>query len=599
MGVSLFVVFVIAKIAALWDRQLAGGAWILGAYVWQDTAVALVFSLVCRWMPRPQWPARTVYAALVALTAIDVPVVRVLGSPLTVPMVRAARGTLSASIAYYATPANLALVALVAVLGASLSLLPKLMSGARPRGRWRLFVSRPGGVAPAGPIMVAIGMCLTMTGAYAGTRVDTGGLHRNPLVALAESILPRIAPQPLRDDWRTSPLGADAIDDLPVRGHAAAGRNVVLVVLESTAARYLRTYGAREDPTPNLTRLAARAIVFENTYAVYPESVKGLVAILASRYPAFDIPAEGHANSMSPSLASRLGAAGYTTGLFHSGRFMYLGMDALLARAGFEALEDAGDIGGDRESSFGIDEGAAVRRLLSWIDARPAGHPFFAAYLPIAGHHPYSHERPGPFSEIGEIGRYRNALLEGDHALGDLLAGIRARGLDESTVIVVIADHGEAFGQHRGNMGHTLELYDENVRVPLLIALPDGEGAGVRDRRVASLLDLAPTILDLVAVDAPTAFQGRSLLSPQPRMALFFTDYSLGLLGLRDGCAKFVFEIASKRSSLFDICRDPDERVDASLGRPDAVRRYRERLLRWSAAQVSAVGLDRATPRPP
>ena len=70
-------------------------------------------------------------------------------------------------------------------------------------------------------------------------------------------------------------------------------------------------------------------------YAVYPESVKGLAATLASRYPAFDVPAERHASAMSPSLATVLGASGYDTALFHSGRFMYLGMDAMLARAGF------------------------------------------------------------------------------------------------------------------------------------------------------------------------------------------------------------------------------------------------------------------------
>jgi phosphoglycerol transferase MdoB-like AlkP superfamily enzyme len=330
--------------------------------------------------------------------------------------------------------------------------------------------------------------------------------------------------------------------------------------------------------------------VFENAYAVYPESVKGLAAILASRYPGFDVPVERHATSMSPSLASSLDSAGYVTGLFHSGRFMYLGMDALLARAGFGTLEDAGDIGGNHESSFGIDELAAVERVLTWIDARPAGRPFFAAYLPIAGHHPYSHEQPGPFAEGDEIGRYRNALMEGDRALGDLVAGLAARGLDRSTMIVVIGDHGEAFGQHPGNMGHTLALYDENIRVPLIIALPDGQGRGVRVTRVASLLDLAPTVLDLVAVPAPSTFQGQSLLSAASRMALFFTDYSLGLLGLRDGCWKFVYELESERARLFDVCRDPGERDDVSLGRPNVVGPYRERLLRWSAAQVAAIG---------
>ena len=90
-------------------------------------------------------------------------------------------------------------------------------------------------------------------------------------------------------------------------------------------------------------------------------------------------------------------------------------------------------------------------------------------------------------------------------------------------------------------------------------------------------------------LESPSGFQGASLLTPTPRMALFFTDYSLGLLALRDGCAKYIYEMESDRSRLFDVCRDPDERVDiASTSGSHAVQ-YRELLKRWSAAQVGRV----------
>jgi arylsulfatase A-like enzyme len=366
--------------------------------------------------------------------------------------------------------------------------------------------------------------------------------------------------------------------------------NVLLIVLESTGARYLRAYGATEDPTPNLTGLAQRSIVFDNAYAVYPESVKGLVTYLASRYPGFDVPAERHAAIASPSLPTRLGAAGYSTALFHSGRFMYLGMDTILAATGFQRLEDAGDIGGNRNSSFGIDESAAVQRILEWVDSLPRERPFLAAYLPIAGHHPYAYAEVGPFPEEREIDRYRNALYDGDRAVGVLLAGLRARGLEDSTMIIVIGDHGEAFGQHSGNYGHTLAIYEENVRVPFTIFVPGMGKAPRRVRRLASLLDAAPTVLDLVGLDAPATFQGVSLLDARPRMALFFTDYSLGLLGLRDGCTKYLYEMESRRSRLFDLCQDPAEQVDLATERASDVVRYRDRLRRWIAAEVARIG---------
>src|SRR5256885_12140766 len=89
------------------------------------------------------------------------------------------------------------------------------------------------------------------------------------------------------------------------------------------------------------------------------------------------------------SIAAALGGAGYATALFHSGRFMYLGMDAIVRNRGYHRLEDAGDIGGNHTSSFGVDEPATVARLLHWIDELPADRPVFVTYLPIASHHPY------------------------------------------------------------------------------------------------------------------------------------------------------------------------------------------------------------------
>jgi len=103
-------------------------------------------------------------------------------------------------------------------------------------------------------------------------------------------------------------------------------------------------------------------------------------------------------------------------------------MEAVIRRRGFEVLEDAGDIGGNHESSFGVDEPATVDHALTWIDSIPRGEHFFLTYLPIAGHHPYETPEPGPFPEKEEIGRYRNALLYGDTSLGTLIDGLRTRG---------------------------------------------------------------------------------------------------------------------------------------------------------------------------
>jgi arylsulfatase A-like enzyme len=176
-----------------------------------------------------------------------------------------------------------------------------------------------------------------------------------------------------------------------------------------------------------------------------------------------------------------------------------------------------------------------------------------------------------------------------DQALGSLLDGLHQRGLTDGTLIVVVGDHGQAFGQHEGNYGHTLFLYEENVHVPLVFAAPGAIRGPLRIGRIASHIDLAPSILDLLGLPAPPGYQGVSLLRGPPGMALFFTDYSLGFVGLRDGRWKFIYQLEDGRSKLFDLADDPGETMNLAEQQPERVAVYREHLLRWSAAIVGQV----------
>jgi phosphoglycerol transferase MdoB-like AlkP superfamily enzyme len=340
---------------------------------------------------------------------------------------------------------------------------------------------------------------------------------------------------------------------------------------------------------PNFSEIARAAIVFDNAYSVYPESIKGLFSVLCSRYPAMDTASESYAGIKTPSLAAVLRGAGYRTALFHSGRFMYLGMNEVVANRGYEVLEDAGAIGGNHESSFGVDEPSTVNRALGWIDTLAPGERFFLTYLPVAGHHPYDTPEPGPFPERTDSDRYQNALHYADDALGSLIGGLRERRLYDRTLFVIFGDHGQAFGQHEGNYGHSLFIYDENVHVPYLIATPGLIREQVRVTRTISLVDTAPTILDLVGLSSPDGYKGKTMLEGEPRLALFCTDYSLSLLGLRDGWWKYILEMDSGRSKLFDLREDGSELKDLSLTHPDRVAAYRERVERWSSTQKALI----------
>jgi lipoteichoic acid synthase len=568
---SLLVVFLAAKAAVLWDRTIAWSPWAVIAYVWQDVLVALLFGAIAWAVAAARAPSRlstVLYWTLAVYVAINIPVGIVLSTPLTWRMLRATSGTLADSILLYATAANVIAVLFTLVMAGALR---HALRG-RTLNVWAAVF--------AGAAIVALGPT-------ASARVDTQGLHRNPVMALVTSALPIVDSEARVDSrtWTTPPFERPGTDDLSHLRGIAAGRNVVLVSLESTGAAYLRLYGGAHDLTPNLDRLAASAVVFDHAYAIYPESIKGLFSILCSTAPAFDTAPEVYGQAPCRSIASLLGGAGYRTALFHSGRFGYLGMEAVIRHRGFDTLQDAGDIGGDHESSFGVGEPAAVAKMLSWVDALPRDQRFFLTYMPIAGHHPYETPEPGPVPSHDEIGRYRNALHYGDQALGALIDGIHARGLEHKTAWVILGDHGEALGQHEGNFGHTFFLYEENVRVPFLVAVPGVIAQPQRSRTIVSLADTAPTILDLLGEPVPPEHQGQSALAGRPRMALFFTDYSLGLVGLRDGRWKFIHELASRRSKLFDLTDDPGETRDLSRQHAPRAATYEQMLRGWTTAQ--------------
>src|SRR5262249_44636026 len=161
------------------------------------------------------------------------------------PLLRAARGALADSIAHHVTAANLVCVV---VMAAAAAVLPVVLR--RIGRRWFL----------AG---VAACIVLVPLGPLASARIEARGPHRHCFAALVATALPRITPIANDADWQASPLGSPESDDLRWLRGLAAGRNVVLIHLESTGARYLSPYGAAEDPMPNLTGLCEQGILFE------------------------------------------------------------------------------------------------------------------------------------------------------------------------------------------------------------------------------------------------------------------------------------------------------------------------------------------------
>jgi len=581
----LFAVFCAAKAALVVLRLVDGGQALLATpavalvLLYQDAGVVLIWALLdatalvllARQEPAVNRAGWLAYSLAALYVAVNVPIARVFSTPLTYSMLGATGGALLDSISAYVSAANLLAIAAVGVVAA---LAPRLIARASSR--------RPG---------VALGALGLIGAALAGAplaqRIETLGLHRNALLTLALTTGARLSrspgPRPTTAMPSLPPAGP-ALDLSHLRG-AARGRNVLWIILESTGASYLGIYGAKPDPTPKLSELAEHAVIFEHAYCAYPESIKGLFSMLCGSHPVpyLDVSEYASGKRACSSLAEVLKRAGYHTGFFHSGRFRYLGMQGILDDRGFSELHDAASIGGTHASSFGTDDASTATRLLEFVDRTAKEQPFFAVYSPIAGHHPYRTPGPRqePFGAETDFDQYRNDLYTGDLALGRIIEGLRSRGLFERTLFVVVGDHGEAFAQHPGNFAHTLHLYEENVRVPFIVAAPGLFLNRVRAPQLVSLIDLAPTTLSLLGLSAPSDYQGRSGLEPNAGMAVFFTDHDLLKVGLRHGQFKVIQEQEHARLRLYDLSADPGERQNLAATNPERAELYGRWLTRW------------------
>lgn len=517
--------------------------------------------------------AATVTAfAFAVWAALGVPGSRLVGTPLTWQMMTTAGGALRDSIARYVTASNVG--AIVAVVLAAI-VAPRL-------------VRRRAVLAATASLAVAVLFAALLRGER-----DALALDRDPALVLLRTALgsptratsTQAAEAAAEDDPTTHGLDLRAL-----RG-AARGRHVVWVILESTGARYLSTYGARQDPMPNLAKLARQGVVFEQAFAVHPESIKGLYAMLCSFAPAPGTTARDYGATRLPctSIVETMRREGLRTSLHHSGRFDYLDMDVVVKDRGIEELADAKTIGGRFASSFGTDDMSTAQAVLARFDRRAPGERVFATYMPISGHHPYETpgEGPRPFGERTDEDRYRSDLYRGDLALGALVEGLKQRGVWEDTLLVVHGDHGEAFFQHEGNFAHTLHPYDENLHVPLVVVAPGVVGRETRAKQLVSLLDIAPTIADLTGAPIDPRWQGRSALDPSPRVVRAFTDQAGERLAVRTGRFKLVVDRDRDRASLFDLATDPDER--RPIVDPARAARLRADVEGWSARQVALV----------
>ncbi|HEX6883210.1 MAG TPA: sulfatase-like hydrolase/transferase [Planctomycetota bacterium] len=366
-------------------------------------------------------------------------------------------------------------------------------------------------------------------------------------------------------------------------GADQAPLSAVLITLDTTNRDALGCYGQALPLTPHLDRIAAEGLVFEQARSVAPLTLPAHISMLTGLVPLRHsvrdnalLPVAGSAET----LAERLARAGYQTAAFLSAVVLAApyGLDQ-----GFDVY-DAPQVRQNRGPTAHILERPAaesVRAAIDWLRGRDRARPFFLWVHGYDPHGPY--DPPAEFLARAGGDPYLGEVAALDHAVGELLAALQAEHGLERLVLVVAADHGEGLGDH-GERTHAVLCYERMMRIPLLVRLPDGARAGERVTAPASLVDVAPTVLDALGLAPLPGIDGLSLLDPAlaERGGTYFESYhgflNYGwspLAGWFDGTTKFLH---GTDPELYDLTRDPAESVNLHGQRDEAVAAARARI---------------------
>ena len=379
------------------------------------------------------------------------------------------------------------------------------------------------------------------------------------------------------------------------RTETAAPRpeHLVLVVLDTTRADAMGYAGYRRDTTPNLDALAEESIVFDRAYSHAPWTIPSVASLFTSMTPVQHGISQWNQvlDEALLTLPEVLQQAGFSTRAVVSHhafkpRFQF--------QQGFEHF-DWSLIADEKAYDYAHAKSVTRLGLQAVDDARAEGRPSLVWLHYFDAHTKYLHH---PEHDFGDKRRdlYDSELAFQDAAVGELIDGLRSRGALDDTALVILSDHGEEFLDH-GGLKHTSTLYEELVRVPMLARLP-GFAPG-RVAAVAPTMDLAPTLLALLGVPVPEEFQGVPMtiapgeagwtLLPAPDRPVYLeTLRRKQRQGLVRGDLKVIHDLEADTWELYDLRRDPRERINLAEDRPDALAALRAELDRIRSGERAA-----------
>jgi len=391
----------------------------------------------------------------------------------------------------------------------------------------------------------------------------------------------------------------------------ADGPNVLVILVDTFRADHAGLYGyTRRETTPNLDAFGKTALVFDHAISPAAWTLPSVASTMTGRYTTTLGAVDGKGLRLQDqTLAEVMLDAGITTAAFSTNPLIGPSHEF---NQGFETFEH-----------FPWARAEEVnRRFFRWLDDAK-GLQWFVYLHFIDPHDPYEAPKPwqvfrdseynGAFlndkalNQLARSVNYDNAapfpvdsrdveflkacydeeIRYWDAQFGALLTQLERHGLDDRTIVVVLSDHGEGFGDH-GKFKHGQQVYEESVHVPLILSVP-GSGLAGRHRETVETRELGGTLLKLVGIRRPRSLRG-NLLKPKSEIgppSTLYTRYTIrpddattrrGLFALFHGRWKYIRDVGRNTEELYDLEADPQERQNFSAENPDRLTYFRALL---------------------
>lgn len=438
--------------------------------------------------------------------------------------------------------------------------------------------------------------------------IVASGLGCRALEPSAErAAAPTLVVPPVRPEQPAPPGSAPAGAERP---------DILLISVDGLRADHLPVYGYPRDTAPALSRLAERAVVFDRAYTTAPRETPALASLVSGMYPnqhgldragpsAEETGPRAALGDGVETLAERLSAAGYQALALSDSPFLVAGSGL---EQGFDQLLSVGSAGGLADAALPWSEDGRPRFLWAHLSGPEQPFPGRAPWFEAWSREPtpqtaIDREAPDADRAARQAGTERT-IAAYDAELrwidGQIAALIEGFGLAEGDVVVVMGAEGEELYDH-GRQGRRRSLYEEQVRVPLLIRAP-GAGAGARVTAPVSSIDLLPTLLSLATGARPEAASaGLSGIDLGPALRGETLPARLVLLELRVTDVRYLrgavweqWKLISAegggmetRPRLYDLGSDPGELRPLGAEGAARIEAMRETITGWRGEAVS------------